>query len=313
LRITEEDSQVRIEGRIFAAVFSRTTGTLVSLVYHGKEVLALGDEGSPGPILQAYRAVTSNDKAFGKGRARDWQQAGLHQLTREVRHVRVNRSSTQALCIEVLAVSTTQTGAGFRHSCTWTIRGDGSIDLDNRFEPFGELPPLPRIGVVMHIAPGLERLRWYGRGPHENYPDRHQSADMGIWTSTVDAQYIPYPRPQETGTKTDVGWLSLTGPDGTGLLVVAEPAMAASALHYTIDDLGRASHAYELRRRDDIVLSLDARHSGLGNGSCGPGVLSQYEIPPVPCSLHLSLRPCPAVPDAEVARLSRHTYEDTIR
>jgi beta-galactosidase len=184
--------------------------------------------------------------------------------------------------------------------------------MDNQFEPFGEMPPLPRIGVVMRLAPGLEELRWYGRGPHENYVDRNQSADMGIWAGTVDAQYIPYPRPQETGTRTDVGWLTLTAPDGTGLLIVSKPAMAASALHYTVDDLGRAAHPYELKRRDEIVLSMDARHSGLGNGSCGPGVLPQYEVQPVPYRLHLSLRPCPAAPDAEVARLSRRTYEDSI-
>jgi len=310
LRVTEEASQIRVEGKAFAAVFSREQGTLVRLVYQNKEVLAPSGPVPSGPVLQAFRAPTSNDKAFGRGRARDWQQAGLDRLTRQVSHVRVTRSGVSFLCLEVLSMSTTPTGAGFRHTCTWTIRGDGSIDLENRFEPFGSLPPLPRIGLVLRVAPGLESLRWYGRGPHENYADRCQSADVGIWQSTVDAQCTPYPRPQETGTRTDVGWLALTGPDRTGLLVVADPAMAASALHHTAEDLSRATHTHDLRRREEVVLSLDARHSGLGNGSCGPGVLPCYEVQPVPCSLRVSLRPCPAAPDAEIARLARRVYDD---
>ncbi len=308
LKSTDEGSLIRIQGKDLAAVFSREMGTLISLSYNGKEMLAQGQ----GPVLQAYHAPTSNDRAFGGGRARDWQRAGLDRLTREVRQVNVDRPTPQCLKITVLAVSSTPAGAGIEHHVTWTIRSDGSIDLDNRFVPFGQLPPLPRIGVVMHLTPGFERLRWYGRGPHENYSDRNQSADMGVWTGRVDAQYVPYPRPQETGAKADVSWLSLTGADGTGLLVVAEPAISASALHYTAEDLSRATHSYELKRRDDIVLSLDARHSGLGNGSCGPGVLPQYEVPVTPCSLRLSFRPCPKVSDSQVARLARQVYDDSV-
>jgi beta-galactosidase len=228
LKVTEEGDRIRIEGRDFSATFSRAAGTLVSLVYGETEMLA-HDWDPAGPVLQAWRAVTSNDKAFGSGRARDWRRAGLNRLARQVRSVTLDGRDARCVRVSVLAVSTTPTGAGFNHHATWVVRGDGSVDLDSRFEPFGDLPPLPRIGLVMHVAAGLERLRWYGRGPHENYCDRNRSADMGIWTGTVDEQYVPYPRPQETGTKTDVRWLTLTGPDGTGLLVVAEPAIAASA------------------------------------------------------------------------------------
>jgi beta-galactosidase len=310
LKVAESSGTIRIEGQTFTAVFGRAEGTLVSLVYNGKEMLYRSGEDISGPVLQAYRAVTCNDKAFGNGRARDWQQAGLNLLTRKVKDVTVEQFNARYVRIEVMAVSSTPTGAGFNHRAVWTIRGDGSIDIDNRFEPFGNLPPLPRIGVVMRLASGLENLRWYGHGPHENYIDRKESADMGIWSDTVDEQYIPYPFPQETGTKVDVDWLSLTDDDGTGLLVVAEPAMAASALHYTAGDLDAADHTYELKRRDEVILSLDARHSGLGNGSCGPGVLPCYEIPPEPYSMHLSLRPIRELSDQDAARLSRRAYAD---
>jgi beta-galactosidase len=311
-KLTDTEENIRIEGKTFTTIFNRAEGTLVSLVYNGKEILDRTGENMAGPILQAYRAVTCNDKAFGNGRARDWQQAGLNRLTRKVENVTLKKLSTRSVSIEVLAVSSTPYEAGFNHRALWTIRGDGSIDIDNRFEPFGQLPPLPRIGVVMRLAAGLENLRWYGRGPHENYIDRKESADMGIWSGTVDEQYIPYPFPQETGTKVDVDWLSLTDNDGEGLLMVAKPAMSASALHYTASDLDAADHTYELRRRDEVILSLDARHSGLGNGSCGPGVLPQYEIPPTNYSLRLRILPYFARSNKEAANIARRIYEDEL-
>jgi beta-galactosidase len=301
--VTDQDHSIQIQGKHFTAEFSRNQGTLTSLIYNGQEML------SQGPILQAYRAITSNDKAFGNGRAKDWQNAGLPELSHEVQSVTVDQKSDRTVYIKVLTVCRTPHNTGFNHHATWIFRGDGSIDINNLFEPFGELPPLPRIGLVLQCTNDLEHLRWYGHGPHENYPDRNQSADMGVWTSTVNEQYIPYPRPQETGTRTDVTWLTLTDQSGRGFMVVAEP-MAFSALHYTARDLDQAQHTYELSPRNQVILSLDARHSGLGNGSCGPGVLPRYEIPAIPCTLRVSLRPCKILSDVQAARLARQVYSD---
>ena len=66
---------------------------------------------------------------------------------------------------------------------------------------------MPRVGVSMALAPGLEQLDWYGRGPWENYTDRKASAMVGLYQSTVSEQYVPYIMPQEHGHKTDVRWL----------------------------------------------------------------------------------------------------------
>jgi beta-galactosidase len=310
ITVTENDNIVHIQGANFTAVFSRAKGTLISLTYDSKEMLAQDIDDPSGPILQAYRAPTSNDKAFGKGRAYEWKQAGLDQLTRNVKKFQISHPAHNRVQIEIVSASTTPSGAGFNLQTIWTVRGDGSLDMANRFEPFGTLPCLPRLGIVMRIAGQFNLLRWYGRGPQENYADRKQAADMGIWSGTVDEQYIPYPRPQETGTKVDVRWLSLTNTAGVGLLFVADQPIAASALYYTAHDLDQAKHTYELKRRDHVVLSLDARHSGLGNGSCGPGVLPCYEIAPEPVELHLGFRPCPIVTNKEISKLARRIYDE---
>ena len=305
IAVTEKDDNVLVKGNNFAALFSRSEGTLVSLMYDNKEILSQDTDGPSVPILQVWRAPTSNDNAFGKGRKNDWKMAGLDQITRKVEHFQISHSKSNHIQIETTAVSTTPNNTGVKLHTVWTVFGDGTIDMDSRLEPFGQLPSLPRLGVVMCIANEYNTFRWYGRGPHENYPDRHQSAEMGIWSGSVDEQYIPYPRPQETGTKMDVRWLSLTNSNGNGLLVVADQPIAASALHYTAYDLDQAQHTDELNRRKEVVLSLDARHSGLGNASCGPGVLPCYEVDPEPIELKLSFRPCPAGTDKEIAESAR--------
>lgn len=288
ISVTEDSDAVCVTGQDFKAVFSRRTGTLCSLEYDRREILS--QQG--GPVLQAYRAPTNNDKAFGKGRARDWRQAGLDQLTRTVQSFRIREKKADSIQLETTAVSATPAGAGFTHQTTWTLRSDGSIESASRFEPFGDLPPLPRVGVVMRVAEEYEFVNWYGRGPHENYADRKTSADIGLWSAMVEDLFVPYPRPQETGLRTDVQSISLTDASGQGLLIVAKEPIAFSALHYTAADLEKAAHPFELTPREEVILSLDACHSGLGNASCGPGVLPEYEVKPEPVELHLYFYPC---------------------
>ena len=184
------NDSVQIEGTNFAATFSRPAGTLTSLVYDGREMLAsdkkvaqasrLPNVSGPsaisiypaagetpallsGPILQVYRAPTDNDKGFGKWLAGDWKQAGLDQVERHVDSFQVTQTKSNEVRVTVIATSTA-TDEAFVHRVIWTVRGDGSLDLDNEFEPSGKLPPLPRIGVVMRVASAFENFRWHGAG-----------------------------------------------------------------------------------------------------------------------------------------------------
>ncbi len=291
LELVQDGDLVQISGTNFSATFSRSAGTLTSLVYAGREMLATN--ALAGPVLQVWRAPTDNDKGFGNWLARDWREAGLTNLVRRVDSFDVSKPRSNEIRI-VTAATSTATSGKFVHRALWTVHGDGSLDMDNDFTPSGDLPPLPRIGVVMRVARPYEIFRWYGRGPWENYADRKRSADMGVWSGSVTGQYVPYVKPQETGNKEDVRWLTLTACDGTGLLVTAEgQLMAASAIHFTAADLATARHNYELKPRPEVVLSLDAKQSGLGNSSCGPGVLERYAVlPSQPYHLHLRISAC---------------------
>jgi beta-galactosidase len=115
---------------------------------------------------------------------------------------------------------------------------------------------------------------------------------MGLWRSMVTEQCVPYVRPQETGNKEDVRWVELTDANGSGLKISTEGNLFSfSALHFTANDLASARHNYELKPRPEVILSLDAEMSGLGNSSCGPGVLEKYSVPPTNYFLRLKFSP----------------------
>jgi beta-galactosidase len=292
LRLVARGDDVKIEGDNFSAAFSQMSGTLESLKYGGHELLSPASKSPAGPILQLFRAPTDNDKGFGKWLARDWRAAGLTNLVRRVESFNVRRSQAGEILITTVATSSALDG-GMKMRTLWTIRGNGTLEMDNQIQSFGNLPLLPRVGIVLHLAKNLESLQWLGRGPWENYPDRKESADVGLWHSTVTEQYVPYVHPQENGNKEDVRQVILTDGIGTGLKITAlgDP-FAFSALHYSVADLAGTKQSYELKPRAETSLSLDAKQCGLGNSSCGPGILAKYAVSPAQMySLHLLFQP----------------------
>jgi beta-galactosidase len=51
-----------------------------------------------------------------------------------------------------------------------------------------------------------------------------------------------------------------------------------SALPYSAQYLASKTHDYELQDEGKTFLSIDCAVMGLGNSSCGPGVLKKYTI-----------------------------------
>lgn len=63
---------------------------------------------------------------------------------------------------------------GFESLYAYTITGDGEIRLRHTVLPQGRLPLwLPRIGLTLTLDKSLDQVRWYGRGPEENYPQAY--------------------------------------------------------------------------------------------------------------------------------------------
>jgi beta-galactosidase len=158
---------------------------------------------------------------------------------------------------------------------------DGSVVHSHEVVVPDDLVDLARVGVTFELARGFDRVRWYGRGPLENYPDRNRGAVLGTWEADVDES--PYLVPQEFGLRTDCRWFEFVDPT-TGRVVRLEPiepsTLHVSATRFRVDDLYAAAHQTDLRPRRTLVVHVDVAHRGLGTASCGPDVLGRYRIRP---------------------------------
>ncbi len=290
LKVRADEEHLSISGSGFSIQWEKNaTGSLTSLTYHGKEMLAHPADFPLQPVTQAFRAPTDNDKSFGNWLAKDWS---LHQMD----NPRISLDSFKHEVREDGAVIVrVQTRNRYKEGMIvtkflYTILSDGTIDLKTTFQPQGILPELPRLGIAFCLSSDYNTFIWQGRGPQDNYPDRKTSAAVGLWKGPVADQYVHYPRPQDSGNKEEVCRLMLTDRHGKGIRVDAvEDGFSASALHYTAQDLYKETHDCNLKPRPEVILSLDAAVLGLGNSSCGPGVLKKYAIDKKEHTLHIRI------------------------
>jgi len=279
LVLTQNGPRILVQNDRLTLAASAETGTINSLQWNGEEILVTG------PHLQIWRGATDNDgikgwtgqdnKSLGQ-----WLKAGFDKITLNIQSAkaRQNRDGSVTLDFEHLAACAASPNA-IHHRHRYIVTPNGHIHVENTFTVDKSLPILPRLGIVLVLRPGMEKLTWFGRGPFENYADRKRAAIVDRYESTVAEQYVPYIMPQEHGNHTDVRWLALQS-TSVALQVEAQGPLEFTASHYTAADLFAAMHTHELRARPEVILSLDYRQSGLGTNSCGPGVLKPYQIKP---------------------------------
>ncbi len=173
----------------------------------------------------------------------------------------------------------------------------------------------------MQLPKEFSNLRWFGRGPHENYSDRKTSALVGLYESTVADQYVPYIRPQENGYKTDTRWLTLTNDDGSGLLITGDPLICFSALSNIHDDFespGKLSqyrkdaksantHTIDVIPRDLVNLNVDLAQMGVGgDDSWGSPIHPGYRL--LERGYEYSFRLHPIIREDEILKLAKQEF-----
>lgn len=211
--------------------------------------------------LQAFRAPTDNDKSFGNWLAKDWKRHGLDTAS-----------------VSISPDSRTQTLHLAEGTITMTIDREGN-DYTFAFKCQGTLPELPRLGITIALPKRYQDVRWYGRGPSDNYPDRKSATTISLWQSTVAEQYTHYARPQDSGNHEDCAMVELSGRGVKPVRIEAIDApFSFSALPYSAQYLAHQSHDYDLKSQPYTYLNIDCAVLGLGNSSCGPGVLKRYTI-----------------------------------
>lgn len=269
----ETGDRITVTGQDFSVVIAKASGLITSYDAMGMRLL------NSGPVPNFWRAPTDNDNGNGHpNRNGTWRNAGSN---RTVSRVTLDRPSDRAVRVTVSGTLPTSTVSTF--STTYTIYGNGEIKVDNTLHPgSSNLPYIPEVGTMLFVPGELSRLRYYGRGPHENQWDRKTGSDVGVYSSTVAEQWTGYLRPQENGNKTDVRWVALVNGTGRGLLASAEPLLEVNASYFTPEDLSKGTrHDYQLTRRQDVVLRLNLRQTGVGgNDSWGAQPLDTYKLFP---------------------------------
>ena len=137
---------------------------------------------------------------------------------------------------------------------------------------------MPKVGLRLTVDKAYENLQYFGRGPEDNYIDRKTAADLGVYESTVTAQFDRKQlTAQENGNHTDVRWIALTDQDGNGLMVAADGVMESSALHVKAENLNPSTYDYPYNARERIrhstevpmdeqtYLCLDTMQRGVSN------------------------------------------------
>ena len=290
LRTLETPDAIQVSGDDFTLRFDRATGVLASMRLGDRDLLLSG------PAPNFWRAPTDND--YGSGfpvRSGVWRYAG-RPSGRHLDSMTVTQAPAGGHVTVTSHFSLRPIGA--RYTLGHQAHPDGTVAISAQLADVDEdLPEMPRFGTILTLPADLDKVAWYGRGPHENYWDRRTGAALGIHTASVSELAHPYVRPQETGTRTDTRWVALTDGAGTGLIVTGLPTVSFSALPYTIEDLDAGErkagrHWADLVPREETTLTVDYRQQGVGgDDSWGAVAHHEYTLWPREMGFRFLLRP----------------------
>jgi len=287
LKVKESDEFINVDGQNFSIGFNKNTGTILYWTVNGTSLI------QESPVVNFWRAPTDNDKGSNMiKRLGIWREAGQNiKLT----DIQVEQPSSYKALVKVDysidVIASAQT-------VSYEVLGNGKIMVTSQVRlGKADLPDLPRFGMRMEMPVEFDNLKFFGRGPHENYCDRNRSAFIGCYESKVEDQYVPYVRPQENGYKTDVRWFELRNNNGWGLKISGLPTLGFSALHNPIEDFDQKTHE-ELKHRNDIVkkdgvfINFDLKQMGVaGDNSWGATPYEQYTLPAENYEFKFSIEP----------------------
>ncbi len=231
------------------------------------------------PQLNFWRAPTDNDLgAKIQTKLGTWRDAGRRISYKYIGMEEANGNVSMKYECRIGGIEA-------RVDMIYTVNKDGSLTIDAHYKPLGEkLPEMVRFGMMMTLPKEYNDFTWYGRGPLESYIDRKFDALMGVYNGKVEDQGYPYYRPQETGNKTDVRWLTLKDARGRGIRVEGAQPLSASATNNRPEDfdsgiMKKQLHPVDTPARNETVLCVDLFQRGVaGTDSWGINPLDEYRF-----------------------------------
>ena len=288
LTIEEEQDRLAVNGDSFSIQFNLKDGLLTSYKAYGKEFI------QEGPVPEFWRAPTDND--FGNEldkRARIWRKAGKNRVCSKFDYARSGKNNLVISFEYDIKDQDNRIGV---YKSVYTVQGNGEVTVENSFVMKGKdkLPEIPKMGMNIIMPREFDQMTWLGRGPHESYQDRKQSAFVDLYSGSVADQYWPYLRPQENGNKTDVRWVKITNKEGVGLLFTGKQLLEVSAHHNLMEDFESPErtdgqqeeghkvvnrHTVDVKPRNLTSVNIDYRQMGVGgDNSWGAWTHDKYRL-----------------------------------
>ncbi len=269
--LLQNEQLVKVSGKDFYVSFDKKTGFIDQLVKNKNNLITPNGA----PKLHLWRAPhrTDDDWAF-----RQWEKFGVTTLQYKLVAIRV--AVVDNATVKIISTTKAEGKEGFAvfHTATYTITGDGAIKIDNQVKFVGLPINLAKIGVRILLDKKLDQLKFFGRGPFENYADRKSAAEVGLYTLNVNNQY-EYEKPMERGNHEEVRWAKLSGNGMPSLTIQAdEELMQIAALPHTDEQMTPVEYKIDLPASSATVLSISTKTLGVGSNSCGPQPLEKFKV-----------------------------------
>lgn len=308
LKVTKNHTTLRAEGANFHVDFDLVRGNIIGVVRDGMKIM------SKGPRLTLWRAPISNDMEIIDQLKKVYFLHLEHEVVMDIKYEEdgrflkmvvktINGTTNSAWHFDTtyeyvvcptgdVMISVSGVPAGKLEDTGATMSANGSSANMAMGGKLGCAPDMfPRIGVTMHLDESMENVRYFGRGPGENYSDSKEAGLMGVYENTVDGLFTNYVVPQANGNHMDCKWVSLTNDRGMGLVASTEDRFNFSASFYEEKDLDAAKHTCDLVKRDYVVFNIDYKQNALGSYSCGQWQLDKYRAKNEPFTINFRVTP----------------------
>ncbi len=235
----------------------------------GIDIIPQNAQGATAPAYSNYRWI-ENDAPYGTDPA----------------YSASNGISSRAFAVAesddesgTVLINETATGSNCNYNFVYTVHPSGVVELEASYTPVTS--NLRRIGMLMQFNSDFAYTQYYARGPLDNTIDRKQGSDLGIYERLVSDFHVDYVCPQTSGDRQDLRWIILHNADGQGVRVETEGQVNLTLDNYTDEFMHGYihMHQWDMPVSNDVYANFDYAQLGIGNASCGAGVLDKYELP----------------------------------
>ncbi|NLR91761.1 glycoside hydrolase family 2 TIM barrel-domain containing protein [Flammeovirga agarivorans] len=269
-KVNSEGREIEISSSSSNIKIDKGTGEIVAYTKNGKNFF------NGNMSLDFWRAPIDNDKKLMEM----WQKAGFDKMMSKVQNITIENGQVKIEKIHQAQMSkfiyyTTE---------TFGLSEEGELLIDLKLSPetvrTKAATTLPRVGYTIKVTKDIAHSTWYGKGPGSSYIDRKVGMQTGIYTASMEEQFINYAKPQENGNKSLVRWVKFHNDQQKGLAVRSSDYINFSIRKYTVEDLENAWNTWQLEEhRDFNIVNIDFIQGALGNGSCGAIPLKKYFAP----------------------------------